>query len=236
MDKRSMLSFVEFGSTTCSFETRKDTFPFFWVNLSENIITRSGKPLSKCCSDWALLVKVCWAVIKVSWLEMFAHWARNLVVSPEPSAVFSFLYLKKLKFQKYMSVLKYFKNIPRSPSHREAGPKYNFFFFKFATKSLEKKKDMSPVGGATGACRPAHGRPPLGPAHGRGRGIPPIKGPALPFPPHLSPKIPPKIQKKREEWGEGKRRSPAGFSTCDLQVSTFSLNIVIFKYYVFKYE
>ena len=30
-------------------------------------------------------------------------------------AVFSFLYLKKLKFQKYMSVLENFKNIPRSP-------------------------------------------------------------------------------------------------------------------------
>ena len=106
-----------------------------------------------------------------------------------------------------MSVLKYFKNIPRSPSHRATGPKCNFFFFKFATKSLEKKKALSPVGGATGACRPAHGRPPLGPAHGRGRGpvasppagdrgVPPIKAPALPFPPHLSPKIPPKIQKK----------------------------------------
>ena len=46
-----------------------------------------------------------------------------------------------------MFVLKYFKNIPRSPSHRATGPKCNFFFFKFATKSLEKKKDMSPVGG-----------------------------------------------------------------------------------------
>ena len=39
-----------------------------------------------------------------------------------------------------MSVFKYFKNIPRSPSHRATGPKCNFFFFKFATKSLEKKK------------------------------------------------------------------------------------------------
>ena len=37
-------------------------------------------------------------------------------------AVFSFLYLKKLKFQKYMSVLENFKNIPRSPSHRATGP------------------------------------------------------------------------------------------------------------------
>ena len=47
-----------------------------------------------------------------------------------------------------MSVLENFKNIPRSPSHRATGPKCNFFFFKFAMRSL-KKKDMSPVGGAT---------------------------------------------------------------------------------------
>ena len=42
-----------------------------------------------------------------------------------------------------MYVFKYFKNIPRSPSHRATGPMRNFFF-KFATKSLEKKK-TSPV-------------------------------------------------------------------------------------------
>ena len=47
-----------------------------------------------------------------------------------------------------MSVFKYFKNIPRSPSHRATGPKCNFFFFKFATKSLERKK--SPVAPPTG--------------------------------------------------------------------------------------
>ena len=52
-----------------------------------------------------------------------------------------------------MSVLKYFKNIPRSPSHRATGPMCNFFF-KFATKSLEKKKAQSPVGGATGPFFP----------------------------------------------------------------------------------
>ena len=67
-----------------------------------------------------------------------------------------------------MSVLKYFKNIPRSPSHRATGPKCNFFFFKFATKSLEKKKGpvarwggdrgLSPTPRATGACRPLGGR------------------------------------------------------------------------------
>ena len=75
------------------------------------------------------------------------------------SAVFSFLYLKKIKFQKYMSVFKYFKNIPRSPSHRATGPMCNFFF-KFATKSLEKKKEggLSPPQRATGPCRPPQGR------------------------------------------------------------------------------
>ena len=66
-----------------------------------------------------------------------------------------------------MSVFKYFKNIPRSPSHRATGPMCNFFF-KFATKSLEKKKrpiapptgdrGLSPTPGATGACRPLRGR------------------------------------------------------------------------------
>ena len=50
-----------------------------------------------------------------------------------------------------MSVLENFKNIPRSPYGGATGLKCNFFFFKFATKSLEKKK-----GGW--ACRPPNGR------------------------------------------------------------------------------
>ena len=66
-----------------------------------------------------------------------------------------------------MSVLKYFKNIPRSPPHRATGPKC-YFFFKFATRSLAKKRGLSPpptgdrglspTPGATGACRPLGGR------------------------------------------------------------------------------
>ena len=58
-----------------------------------------------------------------------------------------------------MSVLENFKNIPRSPSYRATGPKCNFFFSKFATKSLEKKKG-GPIAPqrATGACRPLRGR------------------------------------------------------------------------------
>ena len=66
-----------------------------------------------------------------------------------------------------MYVLKYFKNIPRSPFHRATGFKCNFFFFKFATRFLAKKKGhdahptgdrgLSPTPGATGPCRPLGG-------------------------------------------------------------------------------
>ena len=123
-------------------------------------------------------------------------------------AVFSFLYLKKIKFQKYMSVLKYFKNIPRSPSHRATGPKCNFFSSNSQRSPWRKKKTCRPLGGRQGpVAQPTGDRrwaQPTGAAGGlsppRGRpGYPPIKAPALPFTPHLSPKIPLKIQKKREE-------------------------------------
>ena len=76
--------------------------------------------------------------------------ARDRVLDMD-MAVFSFLYLKKIKFQNYMSVLENFKNIPRSPYEGATGLKCNFFFFKFATKPLEKKKKR-------GACRPPNGR------------------------------------------------------------------------------
>ena len=49
-----------------------------------------------------------------------------------------------------MSVLENFKNIPRSPYGGRQGSNVIFFFFKFATKSLEEKKE--------GACRPLGGR------------------------------------------------------------------------------
>ena len=50
-----------------------------------------------------------------------------------------------------MSVLKYFKNIPRSPPHRATGLKC-IFFFKFVTRSLakKKKKGLSPTNGRQG--------------------------------------------------------------------------------------
>ena len=60
-----------------------------------------------------------------------------------------------------MSVLKYFKNIPRSPSHRATGPKCNFFSSNLQRSPWRKKRGgpvapptgdrpLSPVGGATG--------------------------------------------------------------------------------------
>ena len=70
-----------------------------------------------------------------------------------------------------MSVLENFKNIPRSrPMGRRQGSNV-FFFFKFATKSLEKKKEgaLSPPQRATGPCRPPQGRQASGPARGAGR-------------------------------------------------------------------
>ena len=92
---------------------------------------------------------------------------------------FLFYILKKLKFQKYMSVSKNFKNIPWSPYGEATDPKCNFFFFKFATRSL-----------AGGAREQGGLSPPPGDR--------PYISSLPPFPPHLSQKISPKIQKKRE--------------------------------------
>ena len=58
-----------------------------------------------------------------------------------------------------MSVLKYFKNIPRSPSHRATGPMFNFFFQICNEVPGEKKEgSLSPPQRATGPCRPPQGR------------------------------------------------------------------------------
>ena len=65
-------------------------------------------------------------------------------------AVFSFLYLKKIKISKiYVGFGKFQKYTPVA-LWGATGLKCNFFFFKFAMKSLEKKKE--------GACRPLGGR------------------------------------------------------------------------------
>ena len=47
-----------------------------------------------------------------------------------------------------MSVLKYFKNIPRSPSHRATGPMCNFFFqICNEVPGGKKNKPCRPLGG-----------------------------------------------------------------------------------------
>ena len=62
---------------------------------------------------------------------------------------FLFYILKKLKFQKYMSVLeKNFKNIPRSPYEGATGLKC-IFFLQICNEVPGEKK---------GACRPPNGR------------------------------------------------------------------------------
>ena len=83
-------------------------------------------------------------------------------------AVFSFLYFLKIKISKIYVRFEIFQKYPRSPPHRATGPKCNFFL-----------QICNEIPGKKGACRP--------PAGDRGA-----------FPPHLSPKIPPKFQKKRE--------------------------------------
>ena len=151
-----------------------------------------------------------------------------------------------------MSVLNYFKNTPGRPLIGRQALSV-IFFLQICNKVPGKKRGpvapatgdrvlsppsgdqwAGPPTGAAGACRPLRGRqgglsPPP-----RATGVTPLYKLQPPIPPRLSPKIPPKIQKKRERWGEGKRRNPAGFSICDLQVSTFSLYNFLFKFYAFK--
>ena len=127
-------------------------------------------------------------------------------------AVFSFLYLKKLKFQKYIFVLENFKNILWSPYWRATGLKWNFFSSNLQRSPWRKKK-RGPV--ATGPCRPSLRRPTRRPglqAPGGRSPIPRATGSAHPyirpppsFPPHLTSKNPKKIQNKErgEEKGSG---------------------------------
>ena len=107
-----------------------------------------------------------------------------------------------------MSVLKYFKNIPRSPPHRATGLKCKFIFFQIRNEVPEKKgpvarwggdrpplspaggatgppggpTGLSPLGWATGACRPWGGR--QGPVARWGGDRPPLF-----FPPGTSLQI-----------------------------------------------
>ena len=77
---------------------------------------------------------------------------------------FSFLYFLKIKISKIYVRFEIFQKYPPVAPYRATGPKCNFFFFKFATRSLAKKK---------GPVAP-HPNGPQGPvAHPRGDRVPP---------------------------------------------------------------
>ena len=135
---------------------------------------------------------------------------------------FFFIFKKKLKFQKYMSVLENFKNILRSPYRGLQGSNV-IFFLQICNEVPGEKKRGGSVAPPTGdrPCRPPQGRQASGPARGAGRpscgrqgGLSPPHGrpgqaayirPPPSFPPHLTSKNPQKIQKKErgEEKGSG---------------------------------
>ena len=134
-----------------------------------------------------------------------------------PSCVlFIFIFKKKIKISKIYVRFEKFQNYPGRP-RGATGPRCNFFL-QICNEVHGRKKmkggrqapqratggrpppsgDPWPLPtGATGGPPPAGDRGGLSPPPGD-RAMPPYISIRPPFPPHLSPKIPPKIQKKRE--------------------------------------
>ena len=98
-----------------------------------------------------------------------------------------------------MSVLKYFKNIPRSPPIGRQALSV-IFFLQIRNEIPGKKK---------GACRPLGGDRVPSPYISPGRHMPPSP---------LS--FEPKNSGKKRGWGEEKRRNSAELRTCDLPVTS----------------
>ena len=100
-----------------------------------------------------------------------------------------------------MSVLKYFKNIPRSPPIGRQALSV-IFFLQICNEVPGKKKKIK------GVCRPPSGD----------RGFLPYISILPPFPSHLNPKIPPKIQKKKrsEEKESGEALPDSALVICRL--------------------
>ena len=159
-----------------------------------------------------------------SMFRLFRQWFAN--PSPPASAncsggfgaggFFFFIFFKNKNF-KNICLFWNISKIPPVAPHRATGLKCNFFFSNTQWGPW-KKKALSPVGGATGACRPAHGRPPLGPAHGRGRG--PVAPPGVPPYISSSPPLPssfePENSTKNPEKKRGVRRRKAA-KPCRIQ-------------------
>ena len=107
-----------------------------------------------------------------------------------------------------MSVLKYFKNTPgRPPKGRQALSV--IFFFKFATRSLQKKGGaVAPQRATGGACRPPSGdqwAQPMGAAGGpvapppRATGVTPLYKIQPPLPSSFEPENSTKNPEKKRE-------------------------------------
>ena len=147
---------------------------------------------------------------------------------------FFFFIFKKIKISKIYVCFGKFQKYTPVALWGATGFKCNFFSSNLQRSPWRKKKRRAcRPQRATGPCRPPQGRPtsgpslqapggPIAPPAGdrgachlppRATGVSPlIKAPALPFPPHLSPKIPPKIQKKKR----GVRRRKAA-KPCRIQ-------------------
>ena len=130
------------------------------------------------------------------WQSLLYNWAGAF----RPGAIFSFLYLKKIKISKIYVSFEKFQNYPRSPYGRRQALDV-IFFFKFATRSLVEKNER-------GACHPPNGRqgglsPPLGPP-----GLPPLYKHSTSIPSSFEPKNSTKNPEKKR----GVRRREAAKS------------------------
>ena len=123
--------------------------------------------------------------------------------------LFSFLNLKKSKFQKYMSILRNIKNTPgRPPIGRQALSVIIFLQIRNEVPGKKKAlsppsptgdRGLSPTPGATGACRPLRGR----------------QGPSAAVCRHSLCDLSLKIQKKT---------SPSRHSLCHLSLKIYEKN------------
>ena len=139
-------------------------------------------------------------------IDLGLHAALGAQIRKPPRAVFLFLYFLKIKILKIYVRFEIFQKYPLvAPIGRQA---LSIIFFLQIRNEIPGKKrpcrpptgdrGLSPSPRATAGPSPRARQGGMSPPSGD-RGIPLIKAPTLPFNPHLSPKIPPKIQKKREE-------------------------------------
>ena len=131
-----------------------------------------------------------------------------------------------------MSVLKNFKNTPRSPPIGRQALSVIFFLQIYNKVPGKKKRPFAPLGRPLGPTR-KRGRGPVAPPSGD-RGTLPYISIRPPIPSHLSPKIPQKSRKKErgEEKGSGEALPDSALVICRLVHLVYVF--FPFKYYSFK--